>query len=109
MVSDKTTRQNSGKESAMSSRLDALLEKKGAPKISDLPPVAERARLRRAIGLSQDDVAALLETNRPSVSAWERGKWEPRGAMHGKYLNLLNEISDRLRTADTEGTDDVHA
>ena len=95
------------KREDMMSRLDALLERKTAPRSTDLPPPAERARLRKAIGLSQAEVAELLETNRPNISAWERGQWEPSGDMHGAYLDLLQQISDRLNARGAEvSTDD---
>ncbi|WEV23755.1 helix-turn-helix transcriptional regulator [Streptomyces sp. 71268] len=64
---------------------------------SDLPPPAERARLRRAAGLSQEQVARALGLKRAvTVSDWERGTSEPRPPRRTAYRQLLNELAKRF-------------
>jgi len=109
MMSGKEVRKEGTEKGDVMVRLDALLERKAAPQPSDLPPPAERARLRKAYGLSQAEVAEALGVKRASVSAWEQGRWEPRGETRGEYVYLLREINKRLKQADQEGTtDDQH-
>jgi DNA-binding transcriptional regulator YiaG len=72
--------------------VDALLEQAGA----ELPPPAERARLRRAAGLSQQQVAAALQLKRrETVADWESGRSEPRPPQRAAYLRLLEGLAAR--------------
>ncbi|MCW2870682.1 helix-turn-helix domain-containing protein, partial [Actinacidiphila oryziradicis] len=59
-----------------------------------LPPPAERARLRKAHGLSQDQVAQALEVRRPTVVSWESGKTEPRPPQREAYARLLEKLAE---------------
>ena len=66
---------------------------------TQLPPPPVRRALRIAAGLTQDEIAALLEdedpVNRATVSRWERGTREPRGRRRLKYAELLNSLMGR--------------
>ncbi|WP_331724274.1 helix-turn-helix domain-containing protein (plasmid) [Streptomyces longwoodensis] len=55
----------------------------------DLPPPAERARLRDAAGVSQSRLADALKTTTQSVKNWESGRSEPRAPRRQAYLRLL--------------------
>ncbi|WP_238431846.1 telomere-associated protein Tap [Streptomyces cavernae] len=55
----------------------------------DLPPPAERARLREAAGVSQARLAEVLRTTKQSVKNWESGRSEPRAPRRQAYLRLL--------------------
>jgi transcriptional regulator with XRE-family HTH domain len=59
----------------------------------DLPAPAARRALRELAGLSQDDLARVLNVTRSTVSRWESGEREPRPAILYQYVDLL----DRLR------------
>ncbi|MYV54782.1 helix-turn-helix transcriptional regulator, partial [Streptomyces sp. SID3212] len=56
--------------------VDALLEQVAAQ--DGLPEPEERKRLRKAAGLSQEQVARALDVRREAVTAWEAGRTEPR-------------------------------
>jgi transcriptional regulator with XRE-family HTH domain len=68
--------------------VDALLAKASA-----LPPPAERARLRQAHGLTQQEVAQALGVRRPTVVGWETGKAEPRPPQREAYARLLEGLA----------------
>lgn len=65
--------------------VDALLA--GEP---EMPPPAERARLRKAAGITQARLAEVLQTTTQSVKNWESGRSEPRPPRRKAYLRLLN-------------------
>ncbi|MFI0898337.1 telomere-associated protein Tap [Streptomyces sp. NPDC020983] len=75
------------------SAVDALLEQVPS---DDLPPPAERRRLREAAGLSQAQVAAALGTRREAVGNWEGGKTEPRAPQRAAYARLLEGLAARF-------------
>ncbi|KUJ69459.1 transcriptional regulator [Streptomyces albus subsp. albus] len=68
--------------------VDALLASRAA-----LPPPAERKRLRKAHGLTVDEVAAALKVRRATVSGWESGKTEPRPPERDAYARLLDGLA----------------
>ncbi|MER5989292.1 helix-turn-helix transcriptional regulator [Streptomyces sp. NPDC001787] len=61
---------------------------------SPLPPTAERERLRKAHGLSQEQVASALKVRRATVVSWENGKTEPRPPQREAYARLLNQLAE---------------
>ncbi|MFF7976179.1 telomere-associated protein Tap [Streptomyces sp. NPDC007905] len=68
--------------------VDALLASRAA-----LPPPEERKRLRRAHGLTVEEVAAALQVRRATVSGWESGKTEPRPPERNAYARLLDGLA----------------
>jgi DNA-binding transcriptional regulator YiaG len=54
-----------------------------------LPAPGERARLRKAAGLAQDDIARSVGVTRSAVSRWEAGCREPRGRTLVAYVEVL--------------------
>lgn len=74
-------------ESELFSAVDALLEQVPS---DDLPPPAERRRLREAAGLSQTQIATALGTRREAVGSWEAGQREPRPPQRAAYARLLS-------------------
>ncbi|MDW4911308.1 helix-turn-helix transcriptional regulator [Streptomyces sp. ADMS] len=54
-----------------------------------LPLPEERQRLRKAAGLTQDDVARALQSRRETVNGWESGRTDPRPPRLEAYLRLL--------------------
>ncbi|WP_331739911.1 helix-turn-helix domain-containing protein (plasmid) [Streptomyces sp. NBC_00015] len=65
--------------------VDALLQEE-----PQLPPLAERARLREAAGITQARLATALKTTTQSVKNWENGRSEPRPPRLEAYQRLLN-------------------
>ncbi|MEV6507811.1 helix-turn-helix domain-containing protein [Streptomyces sp. NPDC051642] len=55
----------------------------------ELPPPAERARLREAAGITQARLAQVLRTTAQTVKNWENGRSEPRPPRREAYLRLL--------------------
>ncbi len=79
--------------------VDALLEQANG----ELPPPQERARLRRAAGLSQQQVAAALGLKRrETVADWESGRSEPRPPKRAAYLRLLDGLAAKFPTPSDE-------
>ncbi|MFF8911425.1 telomere-associated protein Tap [Streptomyces olivaceoviridis] len=75
-------------ESELFDAVDALLASR-AP----LPPPEERKRLRKAHGLTIDEIAAALKVRRATVSGWESGKTEPRPPERDAYARLLEGLA----------------
>ena len=71
-------------EEELFAAVDALLE--GEPQ---LPPPAERARLREAAGVTQARLAQVLQSTTQTVKNWEAGRSEPRPPRREAYLRLL--------------------
>ncbi|MGA5559508.1 telomere-associated protein Tap [Streptomyces lavendulocolor] len=69
--------------------VDALLASRAV-----LPPPEERRRLRRAHGLTIDEVATALKVRRATVSGWESGKTEPRPPERDAYARLLDKLAE---------------
>ena len=60
---------------------------------------ARRERLtrrRKALGLTQEDLAALLSVERTTVARWERGQTEPGPWIQPKLAKILRVPADRL-------------
>jgi DNA-binding XRE family transcriptional regulator len=68
--------------------VDALLASRAS-----LPPPTERRRLRKAHGLTVEEVAAALKVRRATVSGWEAGKTEPRPPERDAYARLLEGLA----------------
>ncbi|WP_262371345.1 telomere-associated protein Tap [Streptomyces sp. WAC01526] len=77
----------------MFSAVDALLEQVAQ---DDLPPPAERKRLREAAGLSQAQIATALGARREAVGNWEAGRTEPRPPKRAAYARLLEGLAARF-------------
>jgi DNA-binding transcriptional regulator YiaG len=71
-------------EEELFASVDALLEEE-----PQLPPPAERARLREAAGITQARLATALKTTTQSVKNWENGRSEPRPPRLEAYQRLL--------------------
>ncbi|WP_329140414.1 helix-turn-helix domain-containing protein [Streptomyces sp. NBC_01476] len=59
-----------------------------------LPVPAERVRLRKAAGMSQQVVAEALDVRRATVVSWENGKTEPRPPQREAYARLLSRLAE---------------
>jgi DNA-binding transcriptional regulator YiaG len=72
----------------MMTNSDAL---KGLPRspIADLPEPKERARLRKAFGVTQTQLASALRVSRKTVYTWEAGTAKPTGAKRDEYAAIL--------------------
>ncbi|KUN77921.1 transcriptional regulator [Streptomyces bungoensis] len=73
--------------------VDALIASR-----SPLPPPEERRRLRKAHGLTVEEVAAALKVRRATVSGWESGKTEPRPPERNAYARLLKQLAELYPT-----------
>ncbi|MFE7466211.1 telomere-associated protein Tap [Streptomyces sp. NPDC057499] len=72
-------------EDELFASVDALLKEE-----PQLPPPAERARLREAAGITQARLATALKTTTQSVKNWENGRSEPKSPRLDAYQRLLN-------------------
>ncbi|MET9497416.1 helix-turn-helix domain-containing protein [Streptomyces sp. NPDC006552] len=73
-------------------RVDALLDDR-------LPPPSVRGQLRRAGGLSQQEVAEALGVKRLAVVRWESGETYPRRPHRTAYLHLLRRLAEQYPDA----------
>jgi DNA-binding transcriptional regulator YiaG len=71
-------------EEGLFASVDALLEEE-----PQLPPPAERARLREAAGITQARLAIALKTSTQSIKNWENGRSEPKPPRLEAYQRLL--------------------
>ncbi|WP_435059756.1 telomere-associated protein Tap [Streptomyces sp. bgisy060] len=72
-------------EEELFASIDALLEEE-----PQLPPPAERARLREAAGITQARLAQALKLkSTQSIKNWENGRSEPTGPRLAAYQRLL--------------------
>ncbi|MEI7030792.1 telomere-associated protein Tap [Streptomyces pratensis] len=71
-------------EEELFASVDALLEEE-----PQLPPPAERARLREAAGITQARLAAALKTSTQTVKNYENGRSEPKSPRLEAYQRLL--------------------
>ncbi|NGO76036.1 helix-turn-helix domain-containing protein [Streptomyces sp. YC504] len=84
--------------------IDALLA--SVQEETALPPVAERRRLREALGLSRTQVAAVLGVSASTVGGWESGR-EPSGEIRAKYGYFLEGALAKVGAEEvTPGTGD---
>lgn len=71
-------------EEELFANIDALLEEE-----PQLPPPAERARLREAAGITQARLATALKTSTQTVKNYENGRSEPKPPRLEAYQRLL--------------------
>ena len=50
--------------------------------------------IRKALGMTQSQLADRIAAHRVSVARWETGRNEPKGA----YLKALNELATKIKT-----------
>ncbi|MFG2197101.1 helix-turn-helix domain-containing protein [Streptomyces sp. NPDC048639] len=94
----------------MSERLHAVRALLTRP--ADLPSPAVRAKLRRAEGLTQQEVADAIGVGRVQVNRWEKGLAAPRQPHRDVYAELLKGLAEKHPTkaasdaepSDMEGT-----
>ncbi|MFJ3205837.1 helix-turn-helix transcriptional regulator [Streptomyces sp. NPDC086989] len=67
-----------------------------------LPPPEERKRVRKAYGVTQVDLAKELNVHRITVSAWERGTYDPTGETRAKYLEVFAHMKREIGEGDAE-------
>lgn len=84
-------------EEELFASVDALLEEE-----PQLPPPAERARLREAAGVTQARLAQVLKTTTQSVKNWENGRSEPKSPRLEAYQRLLKGWAAKYRAPDLE-------
>ncbi|MEU2834582.1 helix-turn-helix domain-containing protein [Streptomyces lavendulae] len=61
-----------------------------------LPDPSERQKVRKEYGLTQDDLASVLGVHRITVSAWERGRFDPSGKMRELYMGLFAHMKAQV-------------
>ncbi|MFB7076408.1 telomere-associated protein Tap [Streptomyces sp. NPDC056308] len=72
-------------EEELFANIDALLAEE-----PQLPPPAERARLREAAGITQARLAQALKSTTQTVKNWENGRSEPKPPRLEAYKRLLD-------------------
>ncbi|MCX5346101.1 telomere-associated protein Tap [Streptomyces atratus] len=78
-------------EEELFANIDALLAEE-----PQLPPPAERARLREAAGITQARLAQALKSTTQTVKNWENGRSEPKPPRLEAYQRLLNGWAARF-------------
>lgn len=76
------------------------------PLKSPLPSPSERKRIRTDYGVTAQAVADVLGVSRMSVSAWEKGTYDPTGENATKYAELLREMREALNQEETPDDQD---
>jgi DNA-binding transcriptional regulator YiaG len=87
-------------------KLEAVLERAAQRRAAahPLPTPAERVRLRKTVGLTQQEAAEALEVSLATVKAWEAGKWDPRpGPARERYLRFLTRLADEAARIEQQG------
>jgi transcriptional regulator with XRE-family HTH domain len=77
--------------------LDQLLNRRRAHR--RLPGPEARRLLREEVGVTQADVAALLDSTPSSVSRYESGARTPRGATLERYVEILDRFREEIGAA----------
>ncbi|MEU1853738.1 helix-turn-helix domain-containing protein [Streptomyces sp. NPDC019990] len=77
--------------------VDALLARQNV-----MPPPQVRARLRKADGLTQDEVAEVFGVTRVAFHRWETGAAKPRRRHLEAYVRLLNGWAEKHPEAANE-------
>jgi transcriptional regulator with XRE-family HTH domain len=74
--------------------------------VPTLPVPAERARLRKLFGVTQNEIAAHIGVTRQMVNRYEHGRSEPGGNARARYAELLatwarseSQISTEIKKA----------
>jgi DNA-binding transcriptional regulator YiaG len=57
--------------------------------LRELPAPRERLRLRKAFGVTQEELARSLGVTRKTVGSWEKGVSEPAGSNRADYASVL--------------------
>lgn len=65
----------------------------GRVRAAQLPPPAERARIRQAAHVTLEHFAQVLRVSQMTVSRWERGETEPGLDQRAAYARLLREVA----------------
>ena len=65
----------------------------GRVRAAQLPPPAERARIRAAAHVTLEHFARVLRVSQMTVSRWERGETEPSLDQRVAYARLLREVA----------------
>ena len=65
----------------------------GRVRAAQLPPPAERLRIRQAAHATLEHFAFVLRVSQMTVSRWERGETEPGLDQRVAYARLLREIA----------------
>ncbi|MGW7673868.1 type II toxin-antitoxin system MqsA family antitoxin [Streptomyces sp. NPDC054775] len=84
--------------------VDALLSRPA----NALPPPEVRARLRKASGLTQEEVAEAFGVHRMAFLRWETGQSMPRPKHRAAYVRLLKGWADKHPDA-AEGSEFTEA
>lgn len=73
--------------------LEALLARKAdEAAASEIPPPAERKRLRLLAGIDLSEAARLLGVSYFTVLRWEGGKTVPQGDHRIRYVAFINRL-----------------
>ncbi|MZE53269.1 helix-turn-helix domain-containing protein [Streptomyces sp. SID5770] len=91
-------------ESELFDAVDALLASRAT-----LPSPEERKRLRRAHGLTVEEVADALKVRRATVTSWESGRTEPRPPERDAYARLLDGLAKLYPTPADPGDENAPA
>ena len=61
-----------------------------------LPPHSVAVAIRKAAGVSQEQLADELGVHPQTVARWEQGRRVPRGELRLRYAKLLSELAGEI-------------
>lgn len=78
--------------------MDALdeLEQRIRARRTELPSPTERRAIRRAAGVTLEELAAVVGVSRASIGFWESGQVHPRGENLRRYSLALTRIREAV-------------
>ena len=71
-----------------------------APGRPTLPPVEDRAAIRKAAGLTQAILAFRIGVSPSSITLWETGKSNPQGLTRDAYARALVKLQKEQEAAE---------
>lgn len=63
-------------------------------RVRELPAPSECREIREAAGLSQQEMADAISVTKATISHWESGLRNPRGALRARYAEAIRTLQE---------------